>query len=304
MDSPDIWISRPENVEKDLCIWATGGRVRSRTLGSTECYSFRSNQWVMGEYLADNRGSHGCASVSGTVFVIGGGGFKTNLATCERFDSATGKWVQIRAMTSFRHALAVVAVERTRSIWAIGGWADGSRCCADVERYDVDTDSWQTCAPLLLARRLLAACSVEGQGILVFGGQIQNGAGGKSEAWFTSAAEKLSDSDSSWLRIKDVPGVGGPMSAVGVGPFAFVFVHGRCVYRYDPLKDEYKQLSDLPLKEWFCFDVCSRGTKVFLVGGKETGRFSKAAFSYCALSDAWARLPDMNKQRRRCGVSI
>lgn len=312
-----IFLSLPENATKDVFLYATGGRVRGRTLGSVERFSFRRGIWEMCSYMNDNRGSHGVASVNenSSLYLLGGGGFKTNLATCEKLQCSGSAqvptWKNIAPMKTYRHALVVVSFESTSkhpsrhyspSIFAIGGWVDGSKCSGDVERYDVRTNSWHSCAPLLLPRRLLGATEFGDSEIYVFGGQVQDGAGGGGE-WYTDKVERYCVISNSWSYLKPLP-IAGPASSATVGNFMYIFVHGKAVFRYDPLKDDYIIMSTLPLSDWFCFDVCTRGPKVYLVGGKVDGVFSKAFWSYDTALDEWERLPDMHRQRRRCAVAI
>ena len=295
------------NEDGDVYLYATGGRVRGRTLGSVERYSFRRGCWEMCSYLIDNRGSHGCASINGTLFVIGGGGFKTNLASCEKLSVTRATdcaWTSVAPLATFRHALAVVAVDgavdrstpstQSRTIYAIGGWVDGSVCSSDVERYDSQQESWVLCAPLLVARRLLGACSYNGS-IFVFGGH--------DATYDTPKAERYDILNNSWALIKDVP-VAGPASCATVGKFVFVFVNGSNVFRYDPDTDDYLDLGPLPMAEWFCYDACTRGQCVYLVGGKVGGVFSKAAWKYNTSTNSWEAMPDMLRQRRRTAVDI
>ena len=126
----------------DVFIFVTGGRHRGRTLGSCERFSFRKQTWELAPYMAEQRGSHGCASYDGVAYALGGGGLgaKNNLAVCEKFDLRTGAWDKITPMRTYRHALVVLTVDAPPllpSIFAIGGWIDGSVCSRHCERYEI-----------------------------------------------------------------------------------------------------------------------------------------------------------------------
>ena len=89
--------------------------------------------------MLEHRGSHGTGVVDNTLYVFGGGGMKSNLASNEKLDmtdtgvkdvdadaqcrggsanSAGGKWVPVVSMPTTRHALVVVS--HKTSCYAIG----------------------------------------------------------------------------------------------------------------------------------------------------------------------------------------
>ena len=70
----------------------------------------------------------------------------------------------------------------------------------------------------------------------------------------------------------------GPCSAVAVGDFIYVLMHGKRVYRYDRAADTYLPLAELPLSNWFTFDVTTFGCYIYAHGGASEGIWSKAFF--------------------------
>ena len=70
----------------------------------------------------------------------------------------------------------------------------------------------------------------------------------------------------------------GPCSAVAVGDFIYVLMHGKRVYRYDRHLDTYLALAELPLSNWFTFDVTTFGCYIYAHGGASEGIWSKAFF--------------------------
>lgn len=307
----------------DKFIYVTGGRCRGRTLGSVERYNLSLQRWEGCTHMMENRGSHGAAAIGNRLYVFGGGGFRSNLATCEMFDCTLQLWQAVAPLKTFRHALvvfsmrisdefftqkqSVIPVTTQHSehlltnksidlIFAIGGWYDGSVCSGDVEVYDHINDSWIACASLEVPRRLLGACAYDTR-LYVFGGNCDDG------VWFTSAVECYSLATNSWSRKKDLP-FPGPTSAVTIGDFIYVILHGKRMMRYCPKSDTYTELADLPLVEWFCFDVTAFGCLVYVHGGVSKGDSSKAFFSYDVRTDKWAELPSMLFPRRRCAAAI
>lgn len=241
------------------------------------------------------------------------------MATCEEL--VDGTWKPITPMTTFRHALAVIAMDvestifvtkqtviqpvteqhrnavRIPLVFCIGGWIDGKECSAKVEAYDVLNDSWHDCAPLLCPRKLHGAASVDHE-LYVFGGN-----GDDTVQWHTAAVESYDLTTNAWTRRRDLPAAG-PCCAVAVGGVLYVLLHGKRVYRYDPQADTYLALAALPLKEWFTFDTTTFGYHIYAHGGASEGVWSKAFFSYDVRTDTWNKMPDMTKQRRRCAAAL
>ena len=311
--------------------------MRGRTLGSVERFSLAKGTWEAAPKMLDNRGSHGAAACGSRLFALGGGGFDSNLATCEEFNPVTATWAPIAPMNTYRHALAVVAMEVDKEIFVgrqvaiapvaevhravtaapasasasapvlaaatiplvfcVGGWMDGTVCSGHVEAYDVLTNTWHQCAPLLVPRKLHGAAAV-GHNLYVFGGN-----GDDVTMWHTAAVEAYDLTTNAWMKKKDLPAAG-PCSAIAVGDAVYVLLHGKRVYRYDRHADTYVPLAPLPLKEWFTFDVCVHGRTIFCTGGATEGKWSKAFWSYDCAADAWTQLPDMQQQRRRCASAL
>lgn len=257
--------------------------------------------------MLENRGSHGATAIDGKLYVVGGGGFESNLGSCEALDITTSTWSYVAATSILRHALVLVpfshlhpstppSSSQSSCFYAIGGWIDGKLCSADVERYDVSSNTWSRCSSMKVARRLLGGTAYRDR-IYIFGGNCDDG------MWYTAAVEEYEPATDVWTRRSDLP-YPGPTSAVTVGENIYVFCHGKRVYKYSPQDDSYSALSALPLPEWYTFDVTSLGPFVFLHGGATKGEWSRAMFMYNTCSDSWTHMPDMIRQRRRCAAAI
>jgi N-acetylneuraminic acid mutarotase len=251
--------------------------------------------------MMENRGSHGAGSANGMLYAVGGGGFRSNLSSCECFDGK--EWQSAAPLGVSRHALAVVNASND-TIYAVGGWIDGKECSAVVERFTPTSNVWTTVAPLNQARRLhgVAAFAEPAGGedrLFAFGGNCDD------PHWHTNTAEGYNPSTNRWSFIAPMPAAGGA-SAASIAPFVFVFLHGKYVLRYDPQTDTYIKLSALPLPEWHCFDVIAvpGTTHILALGGVTNGRWCKKVFRYDAASDAWTALPSMRTARRRCASAI
>ena len=207
----------------NYAIYVIGGRVRGRTLGSVERYKFSTGHWELCPSLKENRGSHGACAVGRNIYAIGGGGFDSNLATCETLNVFKTEWEFVQPTTIYRHALVLIPfalkkqkdinlisnTEQVNSIleeedavtwvvYAIGGWIDGKLGSSDVERYDTVSNTWSRCASMTVARRLMGAAAYK-DSIYVFGGNVDDG------EWYSAAVERYDPYADTWSRLADLP---------------------------------------------------------------------------------------------------
>ena len=320
--------SKSTDTGRDTYLYVMGGRLRGRTLRSVERFSFEKQLWEECPPMLENRGSHGAASVGGVLYSIGGGGFRSNLSSCEAYeltstkssdsvDSETdGVWKCVAPLECSRHALAVVSTSNGAAVYAVGGWVDGKECSSVVERYNPATNQWTTVAPLNQSRRLHGVAShphanddssssssadalLSSDRLYAFGGNCDD------PQWHTSTAEVYDPVSNQWSYIAPMPAAGGA-AAASVLPYVFVFLNGKYVLRYDPVANDYVRLSALPLQEWHCFDVSAvPGTPfVYVLGGVTNGRWCKSLYRYDASNDTWLKMPSMMHARRRCASAI
>jgi N-acetylneuraminic acid mutarotase len=305
----DADVLKEKDSLANLVFYATGGRQRGITLGSCERMILDSNgngSWEAIESMTDYRGSHGCATVNGCLYILGGGGAgaKLNLATTEMYDPATGLWKYVAPMGTFRHALSVVVIGKL--IYAIGGWFDGSVCSGDIEVYDTEANSWEFLAPMPVPRRLLGATAGRDGCIYVFGGNRDE----KLE-WYTRTAERYTPTTNTWKSLTDMPYDGGCSAcslSASSSDFIYVFVHGNCVLRYDTSADSYVELCKLPVKEWYTFDVCHAGERnkrsIIVFGGAICGKSADRVFKFDVLTLEWTELSKMTEKRRRLAACV
>jgi hypothetical protein len=165
----------------DAYIYVLGGRIRGKTLGSTERFNVISKKWEICAPMLENRGSHCTVAVGSNIYVFGGGGFTYAVGSnCEMYDSISNKWESISPMKTCRHALSVTAVDN--KIYVVGGWENGSKCSHAIECYDIMTNSWTICSPMPTARRLVGVTTFNSN-IYAFGGNRDD------PLWYTSCAE-------------------------------------------------------------------------------------------------------------------
>lgn len=276
-------------------IYVTGGRFRGKTLNCIERYCCGTNTWESLPDMTEHRGSHGSVVISPYLYILGGGGLHSNLATCEKIDCTDNQKLSMQPMLSFRHALAVVS-DNLRFLYAVGGWIDGSVCSKDLERYDVIENCWDTLSPMPTGRRLLGAAYL-GEKIYCFGGNCQD------HDWNTNVLEIYDVASDSWSTGCPLPH-SGQTSAIAILDFIFVVVHGKCILRYDPLENTYTEISNqLPNKSWFCFDMTVINNKIYFHGGNIEGKWSNCLWKYCPFENKWVELAPMQKVRRRCAAT-
>ncbi len=183
------------------------------------------------------------------------------------------------------------------SILFIGGWIDGSICSTDIEKYDTLTNVWSKLTPMTVGRRLLGATEYANK-IYVFGGNCDDG------VWNTNVLEIFDIASNSWTMGTSLP-VAGQCSAVTVGEYIYVFIHGAYVMRYEPLTNTYTRLTQtLPCKAWFSFDITTCNGKVYLHGGNVSGVWSNVLYCYDVSSNTFEQLTNMLYERRRCSASV
>eukprot|EP01034_Spumella_vulgaris_P041279 gene41279-51106_t len=170
---------------------------------------------------------------------MGGGGFHSNLDSNEKFNCETQKWESVASLPTSRHALFGLAVGT--DIYTIGGWIDGSLCSTDLEKYDTLTNVWTKMTPFNVGRRLLGATEHLSK-LYVFGGNCDD------KVWNTSVLEIYDIGSDKWSMGAPLP-VAGQCSAVSVGDYIYVFMHGAYAVRYDPVLNTYTRLTEsLPCK--------------------------------------------------------
>ena len=287
----------------DIFLYVLGGRLRGKTLQTCEKYSFKKQLWEFCPSMIENRGSHGAISIDSTkdIFLIGGGGIKSNLSTCEKLNFETQKWELIANMNTFRHALTVVT-DSNRYIYAIAGWYDGSKSSDQIERYDINLNIWEILpCSMLQSRRLAGGCfSNYNNKIYIFGGIIDD------IKWFTTTAEVYDIELNTWHEIKEIP-IANACSAVAIDnqPLIYVFIHGNYVTSYNILTNSYIQLANLPIKDWFNFEVIYLPNTSFIIciGGVSNGNWLRVIYLYDTKNNNWLELPSMIRQRRRCAAT-
>jgi N-acetylneuraminic acid mutarotase len=151
---------------------SSGGGYTNRT----RLYDISSDTWSAGAAAplpARAGAASGETTQDGFLYVIGGESSTGVLSDLQRYDPVTDTWTTLMSMTNARAGAAAAVIDD--SIFVIGGrQSTGGPCSGgpylnSVEKYNIDTNTWSTVAPLLNARSDLAAVPHGGK-IFVFGG--------------------------------------------------------------------------------------------------------------------------------------
>ena len=137
----------------------------------TRIYDIESDSWSFGTPGPLPTRAEGAAATHGGHFYSVGGRSGGPLPDLDRYTPDTDTWVSLADMATARRGLGAAIVGN--ALYAIGGSTGTAPCSgsplATVERYDIDTDTWSTAAPLPSPRSDLAAVAHGGK-IYVFGG--------------------------------------------------------------------------------------------------------------------------------------
>src|SRR5437773_3050353 len=142
----------------------------------TRLYDITTDSWSLGSPAplpARSEAAYGDTTHAGFLYVIGGGNSGGVLSDLQRYDPVTDAWTTLASMPTARAGAVAAVVDN--NLFVIGGRLSAAGPCnggpylATVEKYDTDTDTWSTVAPLPSPRSDLAAVAHGGK-IFVFGG--------------------------------------------------------------------------------------------------------------------------------------
>jgi N-acetylneuraminic acid mutarotase len=224
-----------------------------------------------------------CAAVDGIVYVIGGNNCYSNcwLSTNEAYNTQTNTWqppkASIPTYPAERGLLSATTVNR--KIYCIGGansYASPGHL-DNVDRYDPDTDTWQSLPPIPYGNRALhAAVELDGEIYLIGGRNWVGPPPGVSEV--IAQVDVYNPATGQWRQVEPLPSPRWLLSAVvlngriyAIGgvlgyPPESVPVVTTIVEEYDPVLDCWRRVTALPVgTHWGTAEVLGR--KIYPVGG-------------------------------------
>uniref|UniRef100_A0A803JUK9 Kelch-like family member 13 n=1 Tax=Xenopus tropicalis TaxID=8364 RepID=A0A803JUK9_XENTR len=240
-----------------------GGVLRQQLVVSKELrmYDEKGHEWKSLAPMDAPRYQHGIAVIGNFLYVVGGQSNydtkgKTAVDTVFRFDPRYNKWMQVASLNEKRTFFHLSALKG--HLYAVGGRNAAGELGGithdtfqkELMCFDPDTDKWTQKAPMTTVRGLHCMCTV-GDKLYVIGG---NHFRGTSDYDDVLSCEYYSPSLDQWTPIAAM--LRG-QSDVGVAVFENkIYVVGgyswnnRCmveiVQKYDPEKDEWHKVFDLP----------------------------------------------------------
>src|SRR5712692_7211871 len=243
----------------------------------TRLYNINTDSWSTGAPAplpARAGAASGETTHGGFLYVIGGENSTGVLSDLQRYDPVLDAWITLTPMPTATARAGAAAAVIDDGIFVIGGrQSTGGPCSGGpylgtVERYDVDTNTWSTVAPLLNARSDLAAVAHGGK-IFVFGGCT----GTTSAPSFTGEVDMYDPQTNTWT----------PLQSMTIGRASLVAGHsGDKVYAIGGTTDgvllsNLNEVYDIPSNTWSTnttmtaarqeAGVNSHGGRIYLVGG-------------------------------------
>jgi hypothetical protein len=176
-------------------------------------------------------------------------------SSMERYDAASGQWIEVAAMSIDRYCFGACAV--AGDMYVTGGICM-DESLATVEKYSPSTDSWSAVAPLPSPRWHHTAVAV-GSIMYVFGGQ---------DFGRPVSTLKFDTRDGTWSEIAPMPNAHRILAACAVGTDIFVFDGCSVVFKYDTETDDWSNVCAMS-------ESCSQGGAtllhglIYLVGGDD-----------------------------------
>mmetsp|Transcript_75459 Transcript_75459/g.179240 ORF Transcript_75459/g.179240 Transcript_75459/m.179240 type:complete len:410 (+) Transcript_75459:105-1334(+) len=165
-------------------IYVIGGQSSSsKALNTVECFDLASGTWQ--ELCPLNNARTSCAAVhiAGDLYVVGGSGLPAQsedgssssvvLASVEKYDQKSGRWVEVTAMPTPREACAAAALNG--KLCVLGGRSASGDTLAIVESYDPLTEQWEVLPSMPVPRRSFLVAVAAGS-LFVIGGNFNTSA--------------------------------------------------------------------------------------------------------------------------------
>ncbi|XP_032994184.1 kelch-like protein 13 isoform X6 [Lacerta agilis] len=233
-------------------LYVVGGQSNYDTKGKTAVdtvfrFDPRYNKWMQVASLNEKRTFFHLSALKGHLYAVGGRNAAGELATVECYNPRMNEWSYVAKMNEphYGHAGTVYG-----GLMYISGGITHDTFQKELMCFDPDTDKWTQKAPMTTVRGLHCMCTV-GDKLYVIGG---NHFRGTSDYDDVLSCEYYSPSLDQWTPIAAM--LRG-QSDVGVAVFENkIYVVGgyswnnRCmveiVQKYDPEKDEWHKVFDLP----------------------------------------------------------
>jgi DNA-binding CsgD family transcriptional regulator/N-acetylneuraminic acid mutarotase len=263
-------------------LYVLGGETADGVTDSVLIYNPREDSWSDAPAKPTPASNLAAVASEGRILVFGGSATDgRTLATTELYDPATGTWESGSPMP-------IPLAAHTATIWndqvyLFGGW-NGTGYTGDALVYQPATDSWKR-LPLLPTPRGFAGAALVKDKILVLGGYD-----GQREY---ALCESYDLQKNTW---GNCPPMSTPRGGIGVAVVAGqIYVIGGGWNSFVTFSERYHMGSavwhnvETPLLltggEWRNMGVITVGTRVYAIGGWQSGR-------YLSVNQAYETLPN------------
>jgi N-acetylneuraminic acid mutarotase len=157
-----------------------GGQADTETLASVERYDYARDIWLVLVPLATPRASHAATALpNGGLLVVGGNGalgIDDNLASAERYSSATRAWSPAAPIPYARAQHSAMTLD-DGSILVAGGFNTTVGSLTDSQRYLPATNTWEPTGALAAGRQGHVATLLADGDVLIVGGRANDSLG-------------------------------------------------------------------------------------------------------------------------------
>jgi len=253
--------------------------------------------WRPVDKLTFRRQYAASTDVDGKILLFGGIRLTTSTTATNFYDPATNRWSPGPGLPKALHHLA--AVNYNGKPVVIGGFVPGEDLTSGQTNdvWVLRDGDWQR-LPSLRHARAAAAAAVVGGKIVVVGGQADGKLVPQTEVY----------DGKRWTDAKEIPTPREHLGAASDGTYVYAVggadssgANSAAVERYDPARDSWIQLDDMPeaLKGP---GVAYAGGRIVTVGGEGKTTVSDAVYGYDIRGREWSPLPVLPSPRH--GVAV
>jgi hypothetical protein len=240
------------------------------------------------------------------AFAVGGGvGNTRRLASVERYDLASGAWLQAAPMATARSEFGLCKLS-DRDVYAIGGVTFGEVTLASVERYDSSLDTWTAAPSLPRPRYAHCACAV-GNAMYVMGGIEQ---GEEGEELIVNSVLKFDCRVQTWSEVAPMPAGRDNAGACVVGSDIYIFggkiengAPSSTTYLFSTETNEWATLAPMP--EAMHPSICMLDDLIYVMGGCNKHDDSMTSVHrFDPVANLWSTVAPMSVSRMALGSFV
>lgn len=215
--------------------------------------------------------------------------------------AAASEWETVANLPSpGRRYLAAVSDSDGR-IYAIGGYAGSN--LNTVQRYDPETNTWSTVAPLNVARRSLVAARGGDGLIYVIGGYASTE---------LDSVEVYDPTENTWTLLTATMTTARANAAVATGKDGRIYVFGgrsagtpvATAEVFNPVDRTWKSIEPMPRARWGAAAATGPDGRIYVIGGdRGTGDYLSSVDIYDPDTNTWTEGPPLPVGRRQMGAA-